>query len=241
MASPLSVNHARHRSLRARGGHLFGTTVRATADVCNRAGDIMGCTPDETLRHLKRAVRKLGELKVAVRGAELRTALRASCCAWKRAGRPPHVQLRICSPSQNAMALPGIRDDGIVTVGMQVADADWERGWKRHLTKAYKKLPGTEGRFAGCAEATSCPQEHAHAGPPHPPAAPLSRSAALPPPAAGWADDTVVSVYLLCIKDAAAPDKQGLLQAVLRRWQAGVLPVTVFALPAVQVGGDGGR
>ncbi len=42
-------------------------------------------------------------------------------------------------------------------------------------------------------------------------------------------------MYLLCVRDAAAPDKQGMLQPVLRRWQAGVLPDTVFALPALQV------
>ena len=124
-------------------------------------GDLMGCPPDETLRHLKRCVRKLGEIKVAVRGAgEADPQLR-------QPGRPvaaPHTCR--CSRSadalavectgalryrhhcllQDAMALPGVTEDGILTVGMRVPDADWETSWKRHLTKAYKRLPGSEGR-----------------------------------------------------------------------------------------------
>jgi hypothetical protein len=41
------------------------------------------------------------------------------------------------------------------------------------------------------------------------------------------------AAYLVTIKDAGAPDVQGLLQMVLRYWQANMAPMTTFALPAV--------
>lgn len=42
--------------------------------------------------------------------------------------------------------------------------------------------------------------------------------------------------YVVSIKGAARPDKDGLLQPLLKRWQAGGCSYSVFALPAVQVG-----
>ncbi len=72
------------------------------------------------------------------------------------AAPPPLAVRRVVNPTrrivlQDVTALPGVTD-GIVTVGMRVPDADWESGWKRHLSKAYKRLPGTEaGGGRGCA------------------------------------------------------------------------------------------
>ena len=40
--------------------------------------------------------------------------------------------------------------------------------------------------------------------------------------------------YVVAIRGAAKPDKDGLLQPLLRRWQAGGCGCSVFALPAVQ-------
>ena len=40
--------------------------------------------------------------------------------------------------------------------------------------------------------------------------------------------------YVVTIKNAAKPDKDGLLQPLLRRWQAGGCSYAVFSLPAVQ-------
>jgi len=43
-----------------------------------------------------------------------------------------------------------------------------------------------------------------------------------------------VQAYAVTIRNAAAPDKAGLLQPLLKRWQAGGLSYGAFALPAVQ-------
>jgi hypothetical protein len=39
--------------------------------------------------------------------------------------------------------------------------------------------------------------------------------------------------YMVNIKDAGAPDQRGLVQMLLRYWQAGLVPDTAFALPAL--------
>lgn len=61
------------------------------------------------------------------------------------------------------------------------------------------------------------------------------------PTNAGWSSKIPVLAYVVTIRDAARPDKDGLLQPLLRRWQAGGCSYSVFALPAVQVGCWGGR
>jgi hypothetical protein len=52
---------------------------------------------------------------------------------------------------------------------------------------------------------------------------------------AGWTSDIPVIAYMVTIRDAAAPDKHGLLQPVLKRWQAGGCSYSAFALPPIQV------
>lgn len=54
------------------------------------------------------------------------------------------------------------------------------------------------------------------------------------PETAGWEATIPVVAYVVTMVDAAAPDKHGLLQPLLKRWQAGGLSYSVFALPAVQ-------
>jgi hypothetical protein len=54
---------------------------------------------------------------------------------------------------------------------------------------------------------------------------------------AGWTTTIPVLAYVVTIKDAAKPDKEGLLQPLLRRWQAGGCSYSVFSLPAVQASG----
>lgn len=49
-----------------------------------------------------------------------------------------------------------------------------------------------------------------------------------------WSGTIPVIAYVVNIRDAAAADKDGLLQPLLRRWQAGGLSYAAFALPAVQ-------
>lgn len=51
---------------------------------------------------------------------------------------------------------------------------------------------------------------------------------------AGWSNTITVCAYVVNIRDAAAADKHGLLQPLLKRWQAGGLSYAAFALPAVQ-------
>ena len=49
----------------------------------------------------------------------------------------------------------------------------------------------------------------------------------------GWAGHIPVLAYVVAIKDAAAPGNGGLLQPLLKRWQAGGCSMNAFALPAV--------
>ena len=51
----------------------------------------------------------------------------------------------------------------------------------------------------------------------------------------GWDAKIPVLAYTLSVENAAAPDKDGILQPLLRRWQANGCGMDVFALPAVQV------
>ncbi|PSC73953.1 WD-40 repeat [Micractinium conductrix] len=50
----------------------------------------------------------------------------------------------------------------------------------------------------------------------------------------GWSTSIPVTAFLINIQNAAAPDKEGLLQPLLKREQAGGLSYAAFALPAVQ-------
>ncbi|KAL4438682.1 hypothetical protein ABPG77_006286 [Micractinium sp. CCAP 211/92] len=50
----------------------------------------------------------------------------------------------------------------------------------------------------------------------------------------GWSNTITVCAYVVNIRDVAAADKCGLLQPLLKRWQAGGLSYAAFALPAVQ-------
>lgn len=49
-----------------------------------------------------------------------------------------------------------------------------------------------------------------------------------------------VEAFVVTVRGAAGPDCQGLLQPLLKRWQAGRYGHTIFGLPAVQVGCRGG-
>lgn len=51
---------------------------------------------------------------------------------------------------------------------------------------------------------------------------------------AGWSNDLVLEAYVVNVRGAADPDKQGLLQPLLKRWQAGAIGLAPFGLPAVQ-------
>lgn len=63
-----------------------------------------------------------------------------------------------------------------------------------------------------------------------------SKSASAPPASSrcGWNTEIPVIAYVVTLRGAAYPDKDGLLQPLLRRWQAGGCTYSVFALPAVQ-------
>jgi hypothetical protein len=50
----------------------------------------------------------------------------------------------------------------------------------------------------------------------------------------GWSTDIPVIAYVVTLKGAAYPDKDGLLQPLLRRWQSKGCSYSVFSLPAVQ-------
>lgn len=50
----------------------------------------------------------------------------------------------------------------------------------------------------------------------------------------GWSRLVTVEAFVVNIKGAALPDKHGLVQPLLKRWQAGACHYSVFSLPAVQ-------
>jgi hypothetical protein len=52
---------------------------------------------------------------------------------------------------------------------------------------------------------------------------------------AGWSTDVSVDAFVVTVKGVADPDQDGLLQPLLKRWQAKRCTYAVFALPAVQV------
>lgn len=54
-------------------------------------------------------------------------------------------------------------------------------------------------------------------------------------PAAGWTTEVDVEAFVVTIRNVADPDKDGLLQPLLKRWQGRACTYAVFALPAVQV------
>ena len=49
-----------------------------------------------------------------------------------------------------------------------------------------------------------------------------------------WEAEARLDVYLLNIRDAAAPGPKGLLSPLLQRYQAGTVGLEIFGLPAVQ-------
>ncbi|KAI3431652.1 hypothetical protein D9Q98_004699 [Chlorella vulgaris] len=51
---------------------------------------------------------------------------------------------------------------------------------------------------------------------------------------AGWTASIPVCAYVVTVRDAVAADKKGLLQPLLKRWQAGGMSFAAFALPPVQ-------
>lgn len=43
-----------------------------------------------------------------------------------------------------------------------------------------------------------------------------------------------MTAYVVTVRDAALPDREGLLYPLLRRWQGGSYTASVFSLPALQ-------
>ena len=50
----------------------------------------------------------------------------------------------------------------------------------------------------------------------------------------GWAGNVLVEAFVVNVAEASDPDKDGLIQPLLRRWQSGGCSLAVFGLPAVQ-------
>lgn len=50
----------------------------------------------------------------------------------------------------------------------------------------------------------------------------------------GWANTVAVEAFVVALRDAAAPARRGLLQPLLKRYQARRCSYAVFGLPAVQ-------
>jgi hypothetical protein len=51
----------------------------------------------------------------------------------------------------------------------------------------------------------------------------------------GWSRSVSVEAFVINIRDAAAPDVEGLVNPLLQRYNAGGCHYSVFGLPAVQV------
>jgi hypothetical protein len=63
----------------------------------------------------------------------------------------------------------------------------------------------------------------------------IARRAAVSLDSADFSHNVAVEAYVVTIRGAARPDKEGLLQPLLRRWQQGRCNEKIFTLPAVQV------
>ncbi|KAI3431610.1 hypothetical protein D9Q98_004659 [Chlorella vulgaris] len=50
----------------------------------------------------------------------------------------------------------------------------------------------------------------------------------------GWSSGVVVEAFVVNVKNAADPDHKGIIQPLLKRWQAGGLELSAFGLPAIQ-------
>ncbi|KAH7624970.1 hypothetical protein Ndes2526B_g00345 [Nannochloris sp. 'desiccata'] len=103
------------------------------------------------------------------------------------------------------LVLDLLGDDSIATMGASSPDIDWETAWREELRKNYDKN----------AAASLAPSSSVRSS-------------------SGWSTDIPVIAYVVTLKGAAYPDKEGLLQPLLRRWQSKGCSYSVFALPAVQ-------
>jgi Ion transport protein len=103
------------------------------------------------------------------------------------------------------LVLDLLGDDSIATMGASSPDIDWEAAWREELRNKYDDKAVTSS-----APSSSVRSER------------------------GWSTDIPVIAYVVTLKGAAYPDKDGLLQPLLRRWQSKGCSYSVFALPAVQ-------
>lgn len=120
--------------------------------------------------------------------------------------------------------------DSIITMGADRIDIDYEAEWRCELKAPPPGLPDPDRKGGALAIFSS-----AAGGLPAPSLPPLPwHDAGVCVWLAGWSSDVQVIAYCVTVKDAAAPDKDGLLQPLLRRWQAGACSFSAFALPPVQ-------
>lgn len=134
------------------------------------------------------------------------------------------------------MVIPLLGDDSIVTAGSETLDVPSERFWCEELSRlhgraVYSTPAGRTVRARRRKKAREASSGDSHAS---------AANGASPGRAEEHEEDAdapvkiPVVVYSLAIKNATAPDRRGLLQPLLRRWQIGCCGDDVFGLPAVQ-------
>ncbi|KAI8473618.1 MAG: hypothetical protein J3K34DRAFT_518899 [Monoraphidium minutum] len=101
--------------------------------------------------------------------------------------------LKVCEfEVQDSLAFKAFQAEGILTMGADHFEVEWEELWRERLADT--------GKAAG----------------------------------AGWTTSVLLEAHVVNLRDAAAQGSKGLLQPLLKRYQAGGCSMAVFALPAVQ-------
>lgn len=105
-----------------------------------------------------------------------------------------------------------LKEDTILTMGSKNAVIDYERAWKQELAQS-----------SGCGIFAEDARSNSEANPDEQNGNKDT----------GWSTQIPVIAYVVTIRNAAAPDTEGLLHPLLCRWQSGGCSFGVFALPAV--------
>jgi hypothetical protein len=110
--------------------------------------------------------------------------------------------------------------DGLLTLGREHFEVEWEAMWRARLaelgtTRAIRGISAGSGLLGNGGGGAGGAGAAAGGG-------------------IGWSSTVTLEAHVVNVRDAAAQGARGLLQPLLKRYQAGACSMAVFALPAVQ-------
>ena len=127
----------------------------------------------------------------------------------------------------DAVLLRALRGAPMLTMGAASASIDFEAAWRARLAPFEAAAAAEAARDAKAAGATASDAQRR-------PRRRRRGGGGAFADGGGWSRPVVVEAFVVNIRGAAAPDAAGLVQPLLRRWQAGGCHYSVFALPAVE-------